>query len=97
MPENVRCRKCNHFLGRTQSESLGGSVQGVIVTVELETGETFSLHNNDIIGREYQPSLWDAYTPRVLYKVYSDNGVVMLEDLKYKKRLQLDYNKEYKA
>ena len=96
-PDKVRCRQCNHFLGRTQSESLGGSVQGVIVTVELETGETFFLRNNDIIGREYQPSLWDAYTPRALYRVYSDNSIIMLENLKYRKRVPLDYTKEYQA
>lgn len=96
-PDKVRCRQCNHFLGRTQGESLSGSVQGVIVTAELETGETVSLRNNDIIGREYQPSLWDAYTSRALYKVYSDNGVIMLENIKYRKRVLLDYNKEYQA
>lgn len=96
-PDKVRCRYCNHFLGRTHSESLNSPAEGVIVTAELETGETIMLRSNDIIGREYQPELWDAYTSRALYRVYSDNGVVMLENLKYKKRMTLDYNRKYQA
>ena len=96
-PETVRCLKCGKFLGRTQSELLSSPAEGVIVTVELETGETISLRNNDILGREYQPEVWDSYTPRAMFRVYSDNGVLMLEDLKYKKRTKLDYNSNYKA
>lgn len=96
-PDKVRCRHCNQFLGRTHSELLNRPTERVIVTVELETGETLSIRNNDIIGREYQPELWDAYTSKTLYRVYSDNGVVMLENLKYKKRMVLDYNRKYQA
>lgn len=97
LPSSIRCESCNMFLGKSQTVGSNRADDGVVLVAELETGERISLKNNDIIGRSYQPGLWDAYTPRALYRVCLSGNEPMLENLKYRRKIKLYYNEPYHA
>lgn len=79
----IKCTKCGHFLKGSRVYSKATEVQKTTpLTVHVDSGEILTLTAGQVIGRQYQPEIWDAYTPRVLYKVHFIDGHYVLENLK---------------
>lgn len=80
----IKCTKCGHFLKGSRVYSSKNMVKqkSVPLTVYVDSGEILTLTAGQVIGRRYQPEIWDAYTPRVLYKVHFIDGHYVLENLK---------------
>lgn len=94
----VRCEKCGAFLNnsrryveRTAEENIAPLV------LQTDSGEVVTLFSGQIIGRQYQPKLWDIYTPRAAYKISFKNGRYLLENLKDNSSTPIDFKKEYRV
>lgn len=92
----VKCTKCGRFLNvsRVNSVSRENSAPAPL-TARIDSGEIITLEAGQIIGRQYQPRIWDVYTPRVLYKVHFTDGHYMLENLKDSSFQPVRYGTDY--
>jgi hypothetical protein len=91
----VRCSACGTFLGPAGREQTSASVPADKLALIVSTGETLQITTETIIGRAYQPQLWDVYTPRAAFRVSRAGEEYELENLKTNQRMQLRFNTPY--
>ncbi len=93
----VRCVRCGSFLGATERrrvKNVSRATDAVYLTVS--TGEAFRLEPDMIIGREYQPEIWDVYASRAAFRLLSDEaGSFTIEDLRTHDCEKIQWNTPY--
>lgn len=88
----VRCT-CGAFLGVAERRA----VEKPLWTLRLQacTGETFTVTKDTIIGRAYQPQIWDVYAPRMAYRVHRKQETYEIENLQTHRRSSLRFGEKY--
>ena len=80
----VRCTNCGAYLEATEQYNLDTvSRSNAPIFLSVSSGEVIQIAHNMIIGREYQPEIWDAYAGRAAFRLQTDkNGAFTIENLK---------------
>ena len=93
----IKCTKCGQFLkGPRVCSKATEAREPAPLTARADSGEILTLTAGQVIGRQYQPKIWDAYAPRALYKVHFTDGRYVLENLKDLSFRDVDYETDYK-
>ena len=94
----VRCEGCGSVL---TSNGSGGvrkarrSRNFKPLRMKLASGEVVTLSHGQIIGREYQPKVFDAYAPRSAYMIIFDSGKYYIKDVKTAEEILVEPGREY--
>lgn len=92
----VKCSRCGSFLkGARVCSKVSEIHKAEPLKVCVDSGEKITLTAGQIIGRQYQPKIWDAYTPRALYKIHFVDGNYALENLKNSSFQPVKYGVNY--
>ena len=92
----IKCTKCGCFLrGSRVYSKVGNTPETTPLTMCVDSGEIITVTAGQVIGRQYQPEIWDAYTPRAFYKVHFTKGHYVLENLKDFSFQPVNYGKSY--
>ena len=92
----VRCARCGAFLGAAERVHVTLNTPADKLVLVVSTGETLQITTETIIGRAYQPQLWDVYAPRSAFRVsHTENNGYMLENLKTNEQTPLRLNAPY--
>lgn len=92
----IRCA-CGHFLSNNATRVKKTTSQDAEpLLLQVNSGEMLTLMPGEIIGRQYQPKLWDIYTSRAAYRVGFSDGQYMLEDLKASSVVPVAFGKAYR-
>lgn len=92
----VRCENCGAFLGSTRRIREPQNTPGEQLVLHVSTGETLQITTQTVIGRAYQPQLWDVYSPRAAFRINrTADGGYELENLKTNRKTPLRFHKSY--
>lgn len=92
----VRCVNCGAFLGAAERLRESAEPTEETLVLHVSTGEKLQIATSAIIGREYQPQVWDAYAPRAAYRIHpKGNGAYELENLKTNRRTAVRFHEPY--
>lgn len=92
----VRCDNCGAFLGSTRRIREPQNTSTEQLVLRVSTGETLQITPQTVIGRAYQPQLWDAYSPRAAFRInQTADGGYELENLKTNRKIPLRFQESY--
>lgn len=93
----VRCEGCGRVLATSKSgvKRLQRRRNLKPLRMKLASGEVVTLLHGQVIGREYQPKVFDAYAPRSAYTVVFKSGKYYIRDNKTAAEIPVEEGREY--